>query len=98
MLYASEFNQDSFDEQLSRLDTTSQEKATVYVRNLIKLYNNLKEEFDEIIGEKLQNWDLQRVAIVDKVILRMAIAEIFHFEDIPPEVSINEAIELAKIL
>ena len=36
------------------------------------------------------------MAIIDKVILRMAIAEIIHFEDIPPEVSINEAIELAK--
>jgi len=96
MLYASEFNQDPFDVQLSRLDTTSQEKATVYVRNIIKLYNSSKEEFDEIIGKKLENWDLHRVAIIDKVILRMAIAEIFHFEDIPPEVSINEAIELAK--
>jgi N utilization substance protein B len=96
MLYASEFNQDPFDVQVDRLDVTSQEKATEYVRNIIKLYTTLKEEFDEIIGEKLENWDLDRVAIVDKVILRMAIAEIFHFEDIPPEVSINEAIELAK--
>jgi N utilization substance protein B len=36
------------------------------------------------------------VAIIDKVILRMAIAEIIYFDDIPPQVSINEAIELAK--
>jgi len=96
MLYASEFNQDSFDDQVNRLDAASQEKATRYVRNIIKYYHSSKKEFDEIIGEKLENWDLHRVAIVDKVILRLAIAEIFHFEEIPPEVSINEAIELAK--
>jgi N utilization substance protein B len=96
MLYASEYNQDPFNAQVDRLDTVSQEKATPYVRNLIKIYNSSKDEFDEIIKEKLENWDLHRVAIIDKVILRMAIAEIFHFEDIPPEVSINEAIEMAK--
>jgi len=63
---------------------------------VVSVCGNSKEEFDEIIEEKLENWDLKRVAIIDKVILRLAIAEIIHFEDIPPEVSINEAIELAK--
>lgn len=96
MLYASEFNQDSFSLQLDRLDSVSQEKATPYVRSIISIYHDSKNEFDDVINEKLQNWDLKRVAIIDKVILRLAIAEIYHFDDIPPEVSINEAIELAK--
>ena len=96
MLYASEFNQDSFSLQVDRLDLASQEKATRYVKSIITVYNDSKNEFDGVIKEKLENWDLNRVAIIDKVILRLAIAEIYHFEDIPPEVSINEAIELAK--
>ena len=96
MLYASEYNQDSFSQQLDRLDLDSQKKATKYVRSIITFYNDSKNEFDGVIKEKLENWDLNRVAIIDKVILRLAIIEIYHFEDIPPEVSINEAIELAK--
>ena len=96
MLFASEFNQDPLNVQIDHLDAASQEKATPYVRSLIKIYKESKDQFDTVIKEKLENWDLDRVAIIDKVILRLAITEIFHFEEIPPEVSINEAIELAK--
>ena len=49
-----------------------------------------------VIEKRLKNWELQRIAVIDKVILRLALAEILYFSDIPPEVSINEAIELAK--
>ncbi len=55
-----------------------------------------KKEFDEIIGKHINNWDVDRLAILDKLILRMAITEFLHFEDIPTKVTINEAIELAK--
>jgi len=96
MLYASEYNQDPIDIQIERLDLETREKATAYVRNIISIYDSSKDQFDKLIIEKLKNWDLKRIAIIDKVILRMAIAEIIHFEKIPPEVSINEAIELAK--
>jgi N utilization substance protein B len=96
MLYASEFNQEPLNIQIEHLDELSQQKATPYVRRLISFYMNSKDEFDGLIKKKLENWDLKRVAIIDKVILRMAIVEIVHFDDIPPEVSINEAIELAK--
>jgi transcription antitermination factor NusB len=96
MLYASEFNDDSYRLQVERLDEESQEKATAYVALLISHYKEHKLEFDQQIKEILENWELDRVAIIDKVILRMAIAEIIFFDDIPPQVSINEAIELAK--
>jgi N utilization substance protein B len=96
MLYASEFNKDPLNIQIEHLDENSQQKATPYVRELISYYINSKGELDTLIKKKLENWDLKRVAIIDKVILRLAIVEIIHFDDIPPEVSINEAIELAK--
>ncbi|HMN48757.1 MAG TPA: transcription antitermination factor NusB [Ignavibacteriaceae bacterium] len=55
-----------------------------------------KKEFDEKIEERISNWELNRVALIDKILLRMAICEILYFPDIPPKVSINEAIEIAK--
>jgi len=54
------------------------------------------EAIDRVIGDLTINWKLERIAIVDKNILRMAMAEVEHMPDIPIKVAINEAIELAK--
>ena len=96
MLYAAEFNHDPFRLQIEHLDELSKQKATSYVKRLVSIYMDTRDEFDDLIKKKLENWDLNRIAIIDKVILRIALVEIMHFEEIPPEVSINEAIELAK--
>ena len=53
-------------------------------------------EADEIIKKHAQNWDLHRMAAVDRNILRLAIYEMLYREDIPPVVSINEAVDIAK--
>jgi N utilization substance protein B len=53
-------------------------------------------ELDGIIGEQTRNWDIERIAKVDRNILRLAIYEMLHRDDIPPVVSINEAIDIAK--
>lgn len=53
-------------------------------------------EVDAIIREYAQNWDFHRIARVDLAILRLAIYEMLHRRDIPPIVSINEAIDLSK--
>ncbi len=54
----------------------------------------------EVIDQKLQavtrNWDLRRMANVDRNVLRLAIYELMHCHDVPPKVAINEGIELAK--
>jgi transcription antitermination factor NusB len=54
------------------------------------------EGIDQTIREVAQNWDLERMAVIDRNILRMATYELLHLEEIPPKVSINEAIELGK--
>ncbi len=54
------------------------------------------QEYDEIIQAHIKNWKVERLATLDKLILRMAISEFLHFEDVPTKVTINEAIELAK--
>ncbi len=52
--------------------------------------------FDDLIKQKAVNWEFNRIAIMDKLILRLAICEFLDFDDIPPKVSIDEAIEIAK--
>jgi len=54
------------------------------------------EEADEVIQKHIEHWDISRLAVLDRMVLRMAITEFLAFEDIPPKVTINEAIELAK--
>ena len=51
---------------------------------------------DSIIKKYAKNWEIERMAVIDRNVLRMAIYELMFLEDIPPKVSINEAIELAK--
>lgn len=54
-------------------------------------------DIDKVIKAKVANWDFKRIALIDRLILRMAICELLYFKDIPPKVSMNEAIELAKL-
>ncbi len=53
-------------------------------------------EIDTIIKQKAVHWDFHRIALIDRLLLRMGICELLHFTDIPPKVTINEAIEIAK--
>lgn len=57
-----------------------------------------KSEFlDGEIARLAENWEIERIALMDKIILRMALCEIHFMPDIPEKVAINEAIDLAKI-
>lgn len=54
------------------------------------------EKINALISSYAENWELDRMAVIDRNILRMASFELLYLEDIPPKVSINEAIDLAK--
>jgi N utilization substance protein B len=67
----------------------------------LKLINGVKDnmkEIDSIIRETVQNWSLDRIAVIDRNILRVAIYEMIYEDDIPLKVSVDEAIEIAKTL
>lgn len=53
-------------------------------------------EIDALIGSHAQHWRIERIAIVDRLILRLAVFELLHSPDTPPSVVIDEAIELAR--
>lgn len=60
-----------------------------------KTINN-KEFLEKTIITHAENWEIQRIALLDKLILLMAICELYFMDDIPPKVTISEAIEIAK--
>ena len=53
-------------------------------------------ELDEVIIKHIKNWEIQRLALIDRLILKMALCEFLYFDEIPTKVTINEAIEIAK--
>lgn len=67
-----------------------------FTNQLIELVIKNEKMLDEYILEKVVNWELERMALIDRLLMRMAIAELLFFPDIPPKVSINEAIDIAK--
>jgi len=67
-----------------------------FANQLVKGTLDNLERIDQHIAHQAQNWRLERMAVVDRNILRFATYEILFREDIPPKVSINEALEIAK--
>ncbi|NLN14977.1 MAG: transcription antitermination factor NusB [Tissierellia bacterium] len=67
-----------------------------YIEDAYKSIIEHKDEIDKSIEDNLEGWSIYRLAKVDLAILRIAIYEILYRKDIPIEVSINEAIEIAK--
>ena len=67
-----------------------------FCRNLVETTLNNLPEIDRQIMQVLQNWPYDRISVIDKTILRLGACEVLFLEDIPPQVSINEAIELGK--
>ena len=53
-------------------------------------------EVDRLIKDRSKNWDFDRITLIDKLILRMALVEMIHKDEVPPKVSIAEGVEIAK--
>ena len=68
-----------------------------FARKMIELAFDRQYELDGYIKKLAANWDFSRIAVIDRIIMRMAICEFLYFFDIPPKVSIDEAIELTKV-
>ena len=97
-LYAQELNNDT-PEDILELYVKSYKSPddTDYMRQLFFCVIENKSWADDLISKCVENWEYGRVAIVDKILLRMGVSEIYHMEDIPPKVSISEMVEIAKV-
>lgn len=67
-----------------------------YVRRVVRHLDEHRDEVDEAIRRCLENWRLERVSAVDRAILRVAATEMLYLDDVPPKVSIKEAVALAE--
>ncbi len=76
--------------------TTEDAETRIFAEPLIRGTLQHRDELDAMIKKYAQNWDIHRMAAVDRNILRLAIFEMLHRDDIPPVVSINEAVDIAK--
>lgn len=100
ILYQVEMNPASLREVLDSYWQHNTEVPDEEVRRFAeKLFIGTKENtaaLDEIIAKAADNWVMDRMAVLDRNILRLGAYELLHCDDIPPKVAINEAVNLAK--
>jgi N utilization substance protein B len=97
-LYAGEIGDRDPGDSLESLAAESgiNDKHLGFARELLTLTQRFTSEADPVIAELSENWKLERIAVIDRLILRMALTEIRHRLDTPEKVVLNEALELAK--
>ena len=98
-LYAHEISGDPLDHVITCVleGLKNNRAAHEFARNLVIETVHHSADIDKIIKARVANWDFKRIAILDRLILRMGICELLYFREIPPKVTMNEAIELAKL-
>ena len=98
LLYEADLCGATLDELEARVSEMADRDAEVeaFAGRLFRGALTHRAETDSVLREVASNWDIPRMATVDRNILRMAVYELKHCADIPPKVSINEAIELGK--
>ena len=78
------------------LDTGLNNEQIQYSKKLYDVSLLKKDYVDNLIKNNLDNWDISRLSLIDKLILRMSISEMFFIDEVPPKVSIAEGVEIAK--
>ena len=68
-----------------------------FIQSLFDIVLENMKLTENIIKSHLENWEIERVALIDKILLKMGICEIYFIDDIPPKVTISEMVEIAKI-
>ncbi|CAG1020010.1 Transcription antitermination protein NusB [Methylococcales bacterium] len=97
LLYARELDPGGFErlseEYLLKVDNPDDRE---FFTNLVSKALLHREDIDKEIEKKVSNWEFDRIAMLDRLLLRLGICEFLYFPDIPPKVTINEIIEIAK--
>ncbi|CAN5762478.1 hypothetical protein BH24BAC1_BH24BAC1_12500 [soil metagenome] len=86
------------DENLALLDLSANwEDDKLFFEDLYKHTVQEENRYEQMIAASVKNWDVERVALIDKIILKMALCEMHIFTSIPVKVTINEYIEISKV-
>jgi transcription antitermination protein NusB len=97
-LYAFELSKDPLEAVIINVmgDLREMPEEFEFAKNLVHQIVGHKDEIEQVIRTNVQHWEYSRIAIIDNILLRMGIGELLYFPDIPPKVTISEAIEIAK--
>ncbi len=97
VLYAHELSKDPIQKIKKDLLSEIKEPDNIeFADKLVECVLKNEKMLDKYILNSVVNWELERMALVDHIILRIGISEMLFFPEIPPKVSINEAIDIAK--
>ena len=97
VLYAQELSKDPIEKvKKDLLQDLDDKDSFIFAEKLIQYSIDNRQRYDDLIKTTVDNWDIERIALLDFIIIKMCLSEFFYFEEIPPKVSINEAIDLAK--
>jgi len=98
ILYGLELTGDKPDLALGRLEEESEVSRQVraYTDRLVRTCWRERMALDALIARVSEHWALRRMNFIDRNVLRMAACELVFFDDIPPKVAINEAIDIAR--
>lgn len=77
-------------------DEESEKEDKLFARELLKKTILYSKEYAGIIAARAKNWELERIALIDIIMMKMALAELFQFPSIPVKVTLNEYIEISK--
>jgi N utilization substance protein B len=88
---------DAPDQSLVLMELYKDPEDKVFARELFARTILNQKEMDEAISAKTKNWEIDRIALMDVIIMKMALTEILKFDHIPVKVSLNEYIELSKM-
>ena len=72
------------------------EDIAIYSKKIVNTCVENVKDIDSLITSKSANWDINRIAFIDKIIIRLALTEMMYFDEVPPKVSIVEAVEISK--
>ena len=96
ILFEMDINGSSPEEVLEGKSRVGEEAPGEFTLDLVRGVEEQRPELDRIISDYAEGWDLERMPLVDRNILRMSLYELFYMEDIPSGATIDEAVELAK--
>jgi N utilization substance protein B len=91
------FNEDSTPDAPLMTLYKDREEDEQFVKDLFRETALRDEETEKLIGDKTKNWEVERIAMMDVLLMKMAIVELLHFPSIPVKVTLNEFIEISKI-
>ncbi len=98
-LYMNEVTKDPIDQILQNMEIQEKPQSDIfeYTKRIVYKAVEKSDEINKLIKAQCENWDLNRLTIIDISVIRIGVTEILYFDDVPFKVSIDEAIEIGKL-